>query len=310
MIHAFAVEPALMPTWAKPLEFRYYLEKFGVGNPRAVLELPGAVEWRRLAAAAAKETGLTGLDMTRLTELLRVMTEQMCRRDDIRYDASSPWRRNAEREFERRAFAAILASENPSNHSGVIAGDPTGDPRWECARGHCVERSGVAIARVLKPLLQNARELHFIDPHFSPETRRHRDVLEALLWVIARARTRPRLLCIHCEDKATFKFFSEKAMTMARWVPRGLQVTFQRWCVHDEGEDLHNRYVLCELGGVTLGRGLDEGRRGQTDDVSLLTREQFQVRWAQYAKANGSLTLTDVPQAVVGEAGSPPPQLR
>ena len=32
-----------------------------------------------------------------------------------------------------------------------------------------------------------------------------------------------------------------------------------------DGEKLHNRYILTDLGGVTFGTGLDEGKKGETD---------------------------------------------
>lgn len=48
------------------------------------------------------------------------------------------------------------------------------------------------------------------------------------------------------------------------------------------GEKLHNRYILTELGGVGFPAGLDEKPRA-TDDPWLLTREQHEVRWSQYA---------------------------
>jgi hypothetical protein len=49
------------------------------------------------------------------------------------------------------------------------------------------------------------------------------------------------------------------------------------------GERLHNRYILTDLGGIAFGVGLDDGGDGETDDLSLMDRAQYELRWSQYA---------------------------
>lgn len=48
------------------------------------------------------------------------------------------------------------------------------------------------------------------------------------------------------------------------------------------GEQLHNRYILTDPGGVTFGIGLDDGNEGETDDITLMDRETYELRWSQY----------------------------
>jgi hypothetical protein len=48
------------------------------------------------------------------------------------------------------------------------------------------------------------------------------------------------------------------------------------------GEKLHNRYILTDLGGVAFGVGLDEGDDGETDDLTLMDRALYELRWSQY----------------------------
>ena len=50
------------------------------------------------------------------------------------------------------------------------------------------------------------------------------------------------------------------------------------------GEQLHNRYILSDLGGVSFGYGLDEGDEGETDDITLMDKDQHQHRWFQYSE--------------------------
>ena len=57
------------------------------------------------------------------------------------------------------------------------------------------------------------------------------------------------------------------------------------WGEGPMGVRMHNRYLLTEVGGIAVQTGLDRGPRGthQTDDLTLLSREQHQERWAEYS---------------------------
>ena len=65
-------------------------------------------------------------------------------------------------------------------------------------------------------------------------------------------------------------------------------------------EKLHNRYILTELGGVSLGVGLDEGQDGATDDLVLLDRGVYYERWKQYASDPPAFDLLEEAVEVTG----------
>ena len=81
---------------------------------------------------------------------------------------------------------------------------------------------------------------------------------------------------------------------------------FVRWQQRHGSDRLHNRYVLTDVGGVSLGVGLDEGKEGETDDISLLTREQFLKRWAQYVDNDGTFDCVDCPTKILGTRSATP----
>ena len=58
-------------------------------------------------------------------------------------------------------------------------------------------------------------------------------------------------------------------------------------------EKPHNRYVLAKLGGVLLGTGLDRTtlQGQQTDDLTLLSKEQHEKRWCQFMRESTDLRL-------------------
>lgn len=306
MIHAFALEPELVATWGRRAEYRFVYDKFGLGTPRAMLELPSFTKWKRAVCAAAERLNLSQEDMARLTELFRIFGEHKCRRPEAVYDGLLSWLENGEREHDRRAFAGILAAKNPRGHHAVLLADTLDQTatRWSCPTGVTTSRTPEALSAALSAMLVNCRELHLVDPHFGPENARHRKILEALLEVLVANGSAPELVRVHCLAKSTSHFFAEEASKMAIRLPFGIKVQFRRWKERDGGDRLHNRYALTDLGGVSLGIGLDVGAKGETDDLLLLPHEQYINRWAQYAMEDGSFELSDTPATVQGKKRS------
>jgi len=304
VIHAFALEPKLVATWGKREEFRFVHDKFGLGTPRALLELPVFSKWKRAVYDAALGLSLSPADMKRIEELFRLLAEHKCRRSDSLYDGVLDWLENAEREFDRRPYAAILATANPRAHQAVLLAEHLGasEARWHLPTGATLARTPAAFAATFGSMLANCRVLHIIDPYFGPQNDRHRKVLEAFLDVLEMRGSAPDLVRIHCSDSLLgLSYFEQKAAQMADRLPSGFAVEFIRWRQRQPGgERFHNRYVLTDLGGVTLGLGVEAGEPGETDDVSLLTREQHLLRWSQYVDDNGAFDHVDSPATVYG----------
>lgn len=308
MIHAYAVEPQLAATWGRREEFRYIHDKFGLGTPRVLLELPAFSKWKKAVFEAAGDIRLSETDMTRIAELFRILGEQRSRRPDAVFDGQIPWLANAEREHIRRSFAGIIAGVNPKNNPAVLTGAQldAGEPRWHREAGGVIARTPEAMAGALFALLSNASQVHLVDPHFGPENARYRKVLEAILAAMLTS-GRAAAVRVHCSDKSALAFFEAEAAKMAARLPHGATIDFVRWGQRAGSEKLHNRYVLTDIGGVALGTGLDEGQAGETDDVLLLTPAQFTRRWAQYAGDDGTFARVDAPARVVGTRRRNPP---
>lgn len=301
MIHAFALEPELVATWGRREEFRFVNDKFGLGAPRVLLELPKFTKWKRAVYSAANELGLLPEDMKRIEELFKLFSEHRCRRAHAEYDGGIPWLENAEREFARKPYAGILAAINPRGHPGVLVADQLdqGDSRWAREVACSPSRTPEALAAAISAMLRNCKEVHLIDPYFGPESLRHRTVLEAIMVILAGNDVVPRVVRVHCKDEISLQFFESEAARMANRLPAGMTVEFVRWSQRDGGEKLHNRYVLTDIGGVVLGVGLDEGSPGETDDLMLMSRSQHNLRWSQYVEGKG-FDCVDCPRPVVG----------
>ena len=99
LIDASALEPRLVATWGQRNEFRFVHDKFGLGTPRALFELPSFSKWKRAVYEAAMELQLSEEDMKRVEELFRIFGEHKSRRAGAIYDGLLTWLDNAEREY-------------------------------------------------------------------------------------------------------------------------------------------------------------------------------------------------------------------
>jgi hypothetical protein len=218
VIHAFALDPKLVATWGRRVEFRFIHDKFGLGTPRVLLELPAFNKWKKAVYAAATEMELSQEDMKRIEELFRLLGECKCRRSDTVYDGLRTWLENAEYEFNRKPFAAIIAGQNPRGHRGVLVSEELGggSPRWACQIGATPRRTPEALAVALSAMLMNCKQLHIIDPHFGPENARHRKVLEAMMNVLPTTDPRPKWYACIAERRLLWPFLSRRPL---RWQP-------------------------------------------------------------------------------------------
>ena len=287
MIYEYALEPELVATWTNRSDCRYFKESFGLGQGRIVSRYPK--RWKRLVWNSFNSTD--DFAQKRLEELLARLSEQMVQRSDARWDGeSTSWRNNAEREHERLPFHAILARTNPKNHAHVLTEndiDEDSATRWAVERGYSVARSATEMADTVAPLLRCSSDVIFVDPHFGPERPRYRRPFEAFLerMVSQRPDETPKRVEIHtaAERTGTEEFFrGECERRLCQWIPDGIPVLVRRLRQKQDGEQLHNRYILTDLGGVTFGTGLDEGDEGETDDITLMNRGQYELRWSQY----------------------------
>ena len=288
MIYEYALEPQLVAGWTDRRDCRHYMQSFEFGQGRVVSRYPK--RWSRLVWDAFESTD--DLAKTRLVELLARISERMVRRGNVQWDDSTNWLENAEREHDRRPFHAILARTNPNSHAHVVMESDLDDgatERWVVSRGLTVPRKAADMAEAVASLLRCSSIVVFVDPYFGPEKPRYRRPFEAFLerMILQRPGGMPKRIEIEVHTAAdhtgTEEFFREECeRRLPRCVPEKMRVRMRRLRQKHGGEQLHNRYILSDLGGVSFGYGLDEGNEGETDDITLMDRDQYELRWSQY----------------------------
>lgn len=331
MIREVAIEPDLLVEFAKKPELYLYLlrDGFGLGEPRILSRYPTnwtervlnrfRSEWSRLEAEATTDEAKGRLQFrrTKFEALLVSLCEVSIDRGDLKYHEPTGWLQNTLK-HSPEPIQAILAAEAQGVPGHVFVGDDFFEsPRWKLDKSCHVRRDTVTLVAAIAPLLERCSRVILVDPFFHPDSRHHMDALRGFLQALRGRRSRPHLerfelLATKRRDKKNlgWSYFEEECRTKIEpLLPFGIKMRIA-WIEELEssvGEQLHNRYVLTNLGGVVFGIGLDAGPKTTADDLSLMSRPQYEKRWEQYA---GSATAfkSNPAQAVVLERK--PPQLQ
>jgi hypothetical protein len=194
------------------------------------------------------------------------------------WDDLLPWLENAVQEHTRQPFHAIIATNNPNNLPYILGEDidiTNPPPLWTILRSIPVQRKAAAMADAARKLLRLSRTVLFIDRNFKPKDKGFRLALEAFLdalldrnnkWLASRIE-------YHTGDSILGTDFPGFCNAwLCDVIPCGMKVRFCRW-THAQ---LHNRYILTDVGGLKFGQGLDEAgdTEQQEDQVTLLGQHE------------------------------------
>jgi hypothetical protein len=295
MLSEYALEPDLLNSYEN---CRYFLEKFGISKGRIIAQFP--TTWLRMVQEVIvreREAGrFSELQYVRIETMLVNIHSALSRwRLDHHYQVADPWLVNAENEHIARPFQAIVAETNPRNRDFVLVGRDLDEsqPSWKAGDKIVVPRNPTQLAAIVYPLLRVSETLVFVDRHFGPENGRHRQVFRELMKASIAGRARdPMSVVYFTGTSATNQFFLDTCRDeLPRYIPSGLSVRLAKLAERLGSEKFHNRYVLTERGGISLGIGLDPGPAGQTDDAYLLGSEQYVRRWNDYMGVMPSFDL-------------------
>jgi hypothetical protein len=121
-----------------------------------------------------------------------------------------------------------------------------------------------------------------VDPYFTTDPKWIAVLLECLKSCLS-AGAQFRRIEVHTATKTPFDILRKTARErIANRLPPGSEVDFFAWRKIESGEKLHARYVLTDRGGIRFDVGLDEGKPGETTDVSLLSQNLYETRWKEF----------------------------
>ena len=296
MVFEFAIEPELVATWGEFNNYRYFYDKFGIGQSRIMAEYPKLQNWRRKILKAGPKDGL---ELERLTAIISILSETMIERNTKCYDGNIDWLKNAEIEDKNQPFYAILASSNSCQNPKVL--DPailgvSNNSKWHISEQlPDVPRNASEINKAVQPLLTNCHKAIFIDPFFmaGPDILKWKRPFEMFMRTLSTSRYQPSEIQIEVHSSAdihkapTEEYFETRCRReLANVIPCGLLVHFKRWRQKLGGKKLHDRYLLTDLGGVDFSIGLDQGEKGEVQKISLLKKNTYENVWEDYMSSH------------------------
>lgn len=307
MIHEFAIDPSSVASWLDAADFRYFVKELGVGSPRVASRFPK--NWARKVYESVNAKSVGDIKMRRLEELITRLKKPCVIRGGGNWLAENDWIDNAVTDHGRCPFRAIVSDKGPSNVAAIHSPSTIASAgQWNCDRDVVVNRKANDLAECLAPLLRNAGKIVIVDPWFSASSHKHTRSLRAIAARAASPRPGAPLECILIRTKATTggpveNFKADCQDKLPRLLPEGLKLRVTRLKERDDGETLHNRYVLTEIGGVRMGYGIDEGSKGATDDLSVMSEESWRLRWHQYASDCPAFEIEEASRVeIVGRA--------
>ncbi len=294
MLAEYALEPELLGNWR---DYRFFVSQFGPSKGRLISRYPR--KWKRLVIEAAQQAA--DVEYLKIEESLKNIDSMMLSRSH-QWDPHQEWLSNALAEHTKRPFRGILARSKPADSTVVLSGDdidpadPSPPHIWSVRLSVQIPRTAQEMANCVAPLLRHCKRVLFVDPHYDPSNRRHNLPLRAFLSMIASRDPQiapPAVMEYHTSDKnkdiATFTGNLHRRIKPA--LPASSRLTVVRW----RGEELHNRYVLTDRGGVMFGAGLDQDDTlpPTEDTVTLLAEQSCWDLMADYSKESTKLTWLD-----------------
>jgi len=307
MIYEYALEPEMVAKWGAYHIAGFFRSQFGVDQGRFVSCYPE--DWVKKVRNSVQNQDVRDVEKNRLEVLLELLQENMVKRTKCCWDDSKrSWLENALTEHVRFPFRAIMARKNTDNLPEIICEDDlflSTPPYkgWDAPHGITIKRNASEMASAIKMMLTCCCCVKFIDPYISPGNPNYRQSLRAFLNILANKRPVGPLQAIEIHTgmhNGTVDFLRK---SYGEIIPAGLQVTLFQWKERPGGQKLHNRYVLTDLGGVSFHHGLAIGRDGETDDITRLSKEQFELRDGEYSRVTSAFDEAAEPMVLSKKLG-------
>jgi hypothetical protein len=286
MVYEFALEPTLLNTWD---QFRYLVEKFDVSQGRLISRFPK--KWKKMVYESLNNC--KEIERARIEEGLRRIDHRLLKTNRAYNDQVPTWLENAEASHLQKPFRAILAGENPRHQVEVIDGHGLDEasPLWAIPDPSRVPRLAASIAAAVGPFIKMGDVLILIDPNVRSHERRYASSLAALFEMARRADgSFPGRMELHVKyapnvPKAPpLEWLVEKCERfLPAVVPAGARLKVKILTQRQGGKELHERYLLTDLGCIKVGPGLDQGEAGEDFELIRLGQELYRDLWTDYA---------------------------
>ena len=279
MFREFAIDPDLARSSRNRLVFGTMCDgQFGWGSPRLVVPLPDLNSWRD--SILADDQCCNDTESHRIVECYSRLKENYVKQTAREiWDSSKGWLENAEIASEMYDFHAILSTQNPRGHPRVLVHpDHVGHDLWNLPDSDTIPRTAERVFEVcIRDMARFARRIEFLDPHFNPMEERYLSSFREYLGRISDCSIRECAgIEIRCKKpkKGFVGWESKWKAQLRRVLPE--RTSLRVVCV-DRSISFHNRYILCEYGGLGFGNGFDCQFEWESDNVHILSENEYNL---------------------------------
>ena len=299
MIYEYAVEPSLFTTEEKAC---FILESFGRDNGRLVSEIKKD-HWVNLVRSAIRTSDNKPVAKHLLKEALKILTKNnralYCRQQQV--ESESDWLSMTERANSAWPYRGILLEEYTGAELQYLVRDIhlSGKSNWLTPTSQTVDREATVMVAAVGALFSNAREVILVDRNFRLENQhgspvgKYKNVLLEIVRFLTNKQYGPtvRKLVYHIGveyyDAANIQTQFNKYLK-ARF-PIEFRLEFAIW----PKNELHDRFILTDIGGIDCGIGLDEyaGSSDRTVTFKRLSSTDHTREWSRFKQKVADVIL-------------------
>lgn len=291
MHNEYAVDPAAIGgSWE---EFRYLIEKFGFDRGRIVSRFPN--KWEKSVIAAAKAAGIRDIHLASMAQKLRASKRALLTDSGRTFMPGADWLTNALASHAALPFHAIISNVHRAEIGCIVSPADCDEEHalMQAPISRTISRTPDELSSALLPIVLAAKQIDLIDPYFDLRGINGDFVgpLAALVTKLEARAAQPKIFRIHFVTHGTRPPDHMVAASLKRltedWLPAGYSLELVEWSEIQGGEDFHDRFVLCDCGGLMIGAGLAAAPMGESAVVTLLDTglaEQLRSRFADGAQ--------------------------
>lgn len=276
MFKEIAVDPAAVA--ASYLQFNHIIDRFGIPEGRLIAAFPS--KWKRLVYEAANIQLKGQLDLKRIEERLRKLPQTaLLSRERPGEGCSHDWIRAAIEEHRRLPFDAVVAATEVSEPGFLQPADVSLEhPSFATNRQWHVKRDAVSMADCCGPFWSSALHIKLVDPHFDASSRRFK---RPFVEFLRRVRPGTTVDIFRGDQIGVEQYAAGVQRALTEFEPVSIVL---RLFVRPQ-DQMHNRFVLSSVGGVSFQIGLDDDATGERPDdiVTVLQDDIWSREWITYA---------------------------
>ena len=196
--------------------------------------------------------------------------------------------------------SALLESSGMNDELLVEVGGALGSPAWLARRrSETIKQREEDYRSLLPKILRHAKRLYLIDPFFRPDRRQWTDTIMICASLMGQRGGEPLqgIIEIHTGDPSNRCSPQDEAAAWERWKRAEFVTNFRHtlsvgmWKRFDDGERVHDRFLITDQVGFSIAGGLDCLRPPfgtPSDTIWTLMDEEDRQLWLSKFRAGTS----------------------